>query len=454
VSKLWAAALVAIAQFALITSIVIADETDERRLPEPLITPVIALEPRDVDILGFSAQLAEAKKELDKYSSMMSSFDEISIDKQRISKLREALRAVTTQMLIVTYVDGELRRQYDLVRRELDDAKRALNAYRQTSGGIPVVGDGAARGSNLNSSTPTDRIKGVLSESNEKIANLQKTIANIRDRLKTLGGQKGRQLQFIDRQNPFPQSNGANLFPVVQAMVRQILQGDEQPPDEPVTSKPNAENATNINPSEPPSTTAPVENKEGDKIVNILTSEAVELFDLLYELKSLTNDVAYVQSLYDNRKRVDDHRTLENKIDVMIGLASQLSTSGRNIASTLNQKIDSALNQIGSRDYFTLVATGIFGGAVVVVICAFFVLAYRDRENKFFVNPDIGLQFVTLFSIIIAIILFGVLDILQAKELSALLGGLAGYILGRGTLGRKDPDTVTATPRRRPGRPR
>jgi hypothetical protein len=44
-----------------------------------------------------------------------------------------------------------------------------------------------------------------------------------------------------------------------------------------------------------------------------------------------------------------------------------------------------------------------------------------------------GLQFITLFSLVIAIILFGIVEILEGKELAALLGGLSGYILGRST---------------------
>ncbi len=37
-----------------------------------------------------------------------------------------------------------------------------------------------------------------------------------------------------------------------------------------------------------------------------------------------------------------------------------------------------------------------------------------------------GIQFLTLFSLVIAIILFGI----KGKELAALLGGLSGYIFG------------------------
>jgi hypothetical protein len=54
---------------------------------------------------------------------------------------------------------------------------------------------------------------------------------------------------------------------------------------------------------------------------------------------------------------------------------------------------------------------------------------------------EFGIQFVTLFSLIIAIILFGVLKILEGRELAALLGGLSGYILGR----TSDRSSILAT---------
>ena len=56
------------------------------------------------------------------------------------------------------------------------------------------------------------------------------------------------------------------------------------------------------------------------------------------------------------------------------------------------------------------------------------------KGSEVFINQQ-GLQFITLFSLVIAIILFGVLKILQAKELSALLGAISGYVLGRVSAG-------------------
>ncbi len=73
-----------------------------------------------------------------------------------------------------------------------------------------------------------------------------------------------------------------------------------------------------------------------------------------------------------------------------------------------------------------------FAIIITVLILGFFAMGYLDetvRRGNF--SGQTGLQFVTLFSIVIAIILFGITGILEAKELAALLGGLSGYILGR-----------------------
>src|SRR5207247_2857890 len=51
-----------------------------------------------------------------------------------------------------------------------------------------------------------------------------------------------------------------------------------------------------------------------------------------------------------------------------------------------------------------------------------------------------GIQFLTLFSIVIAIILFGITGILADKELAALLGGISGYILGRSSTASAPPE--------------
>jgi hypothetical protein len=71
------------------------------------------------------------------------------------------------------------------------------------------------------------------------------------------------------------------------------------------------------------------------------------------------------------------------------------------------------------------------------LIVAFFALSFYDEKvRQAIFSGQAGIQFVTLFSLVIAIILFGIVGILEAKELSALLGGISGYILGRTTADR------------------
>jgi hypothetical protein len=70
------------------------------------------------------------------------------------------------------------------------------------------------------------------------------------------------------------------------------------------------------------------------------------------------------------------------------------------------------------------------------VIGGFYWIALRNASvgSSIFVG-DSGLQFITLFSLVIAIILFGLTEVLQGRELAALLGGISGYILGRSSRG-------------------
>ncbi|WP_089721330.1 hypothetical protein [Candidatus Entotheonella palauensis] len=71
---------------------------------------------------------------------------------------------------------------------------------------------------------------------------------------------------------------------------------------------------------------------------------------------------------------------------------------------------------------------------VGLVIIGFFVMALIDEGVRHTIfSSESGIQFLTLFSLVIAIILFGITGILEAKELAALLGGISGYILGRAT---------------------
>jgi hypothetical protein len=110
----------------------------------------------------------------------------------------------------------------------------------------------------------------------------------------------------------------------------------------------------------------------------------------------------------------------------------------RNYLEELDDGIASLFLDSDTSNAFRTRITISFAALVGVVIIGFFAIAYKEKEIRVSIfSNDSGLQFITLFSLIIAVILFGVINILEGKELSALLGGLSGYILGRGTFGQR-----------------
>jgi hypothetical protein len=94
------------------------------------------------------------------------------------------------------------------------------------------------------------------------------------------------------------------------------------------------------------------------------------------------------------------------------------------------------------KNSFRLWLSFIYAGIVLVLIGGFYGLAFIDRPmRRAIFGRQAGIQFITLFSLVIAIILFGVLEILADKELAALLGGISGYILGRVSSDRSEIST-------------
>jgi hypothetical protein len=127
----------------------------------------------------------------------------------------------------------------------------------------------------------------------------------------------------------------------------------------------------------------------------------------------------------------------------------------KNIAVSDKQKrkalIDAELTRradiVGPQQKFKLEMSLIFAALVGLVIAGFFAVAFTDEQvRREIFSGQAGIQFVTLFSLVIAIILFGIIDILEGKELAALLGGLSGYILGRSTsASRQGSQTASET---------
>jgi hypothetical protein len=115
--------------------------------------------------------------------------------------------------------------------------------------------------------------------------------------------------------------------------------------------------------------------------------------------------------------------------------------------SRVEQKTIELLIPASQKSSFRLYLSLIYAGIVLVVIIGFYWLALIDRDmRRTIFAQQSGIQFITLFSLVIAIILFGVLEILADKELTALLGGISGYILGKITQDRpSNPTNSSAT---------
>ncbi len=120
-------------------------------------------------------------------------------------------------------------------------------------------------------------------------------------------------------------------------------------------------------------------------------------------------------------------RVIESKVQDVLKKTDQLSGVGAKVTELNNTSYVS--------QNFKKQISWSFAFLVGIVIVGFFIIAYRDDQiRKSIFTGDTGLQFITIFSIIIAIILFGITEILGGKEISALIGGISGYILGRSGL--------------------
>jgi hypothetical protein len=81
-----------------------------------------------------------------------------------------------------------------------------------------------------------------------------------------------------------------------------------------------------------------------------------------------------------------------------------------------------------------------FSGLIAILLFSFFWIIYQrsDKSLSKALLTDSGLQFVTVFILIIAIILFGILNVIGGSELATILSAISGYILGKGGKGFSD----------------
>jgi hypothetical protein len=184
------------------------------------------------------------------------------------------------------------------------------------------------------------------------------------------------------------------------------------------------------------------------------------------EIGELTNEIYWINDAITKKEEVVERQKskkpteeLDQAIKQDIGNAHLSPTDDLNKKleekkNLLEQKqqrkitIDSELARRGEvtrvQEGFKFEMSLIFAILVAVVFILFFWVALSDSTvRREIFSGQTGIQFVTLFLLVIAIILFGIIGILEGKELAALLGGLSGYILGRSTLGNHSTQTPT-----------
>jgi hypothetical protein len=159
---------------------------------------------------------------------------------------------------------------------------------------------------------------------------------------------------------------------------------------------------------------------------------------------------AEIRSQQQGLVRLEDDMKLRREFDSKMNELQGAVNKRQAELVGIESRIDDLLRRDVVTQNFKLMMSMTFAFLVLAVIACFFWIAYNDkRVRRTIFAGEAGIQFITLFSLVIAIILFGITGILGDKELSALLGGLSGYILGRSMNprgGATPPATGTAPP--------
>lgn len=190
---------------------------------------------------------------------------------------------------------------------------------------------------------------------------------------------------------------------------------------------------------------------------DLANSRADEVFDLKQRLIDLQIDQgtyrADAEDFEQQIKQIKEQGGIASRFDAQIEAEEEKLTRLRRQLATMRDhqlRLDDMINTLlipatAQNEFKERIAT-YFAGLVGMVIIGFFAISFRDEGvRRSIFSSQSGIQFLTLFSLVIAIILFGITGILGDKELAALLGGLSGYILGRvGTSEERAPAPAPA----------
>jgi hypothetical protein len=140
-----------------------------------------------------------------------------------------------------------------------------------------------------------------------------------------------------------------------------------------------------------------------------------------YNLNFLKDDLASAEATYKNY--MSSLEILNHNLRVV--------NSDRQRVEYLIQNVYTV--EKGNQEFKTRISL-YFAAIIGVLLIVFFLFIYLKSEhgvaNEFLSGN--GIQFVALFSLINAVVLFGILGVLEGRELAAILSGISGFILGKG----------------------
>jgi hypothetical protein len=193
------------------------------------------------------------------------------------------------------------------------------------------------------------------------------------------------------------------------------------------------------------------------------TSDTQSALDKLKYQQNAASEYVSNASEYLTEETLPADRKLEIE-NTIRARQSELETLRQNITDTTNKLDQSKKDQVYLRNLLNRIDEQVtelmipeseqssykteislfFTVIMGLLIVLFFMISFWDEKvRQAIFSGQAGIQFVTLFSLVIAIILFGIVGILEAKELSALLGGISGYILGRTTTSERGTSQST-----------
>lgn len=189
-----------------------------------------------------------------------------------------------------------------------------------------------------------------------------------------------------------------------------------------------------------------IDSKKGNEKIKI-KPEWIEDFSDTYLLRRIRqlNSYSKIEPIQENNTKTLDEikeyisqfetskQAAKEETDVHFKLDKNAKNVKQDIYDCISQ-IDSALAPEYKEQEFRTNISICFTILIGILLVIFFFIVYKKSDNNLSKQllSGYGLQFITLFVLIIAVILFGILSILQGSELAAILAGISGYILGKG----------------------